>query len=165
MRIKMSILIFCILLVSSCYLDSNINDDNGDMFITTISQGVVGDSGDGYYLRAKLFENSTIQPLVDDGSIYWDDVQYFEISYQISEIPQPISTTVFYLGPNYPSPGSIILVGLPPNKEYRVLMEEVYYNSSVQPDAIDYAFLTQKFNVSTGENTSVSGDFLYFFGY
>ena len=167
------VLAFLILMTVGCYIEPDQGADAAQTITIDLqSQGVLGDSGTGYYIRARLYDPADVETMLNSRDIYFDvDDLNKTIGYMPDDLLPPVMVESFYLGDNRqqqppPSSGIIVLVDLPPGQEYRILLEIINYFPSSSPPYYpnDGAVVTEVFSVSPGSNTSLSVELYRFLG-
>jgi hypothetical protein len=148
-----------ILFFSGCYVEPSSADDELTLNIDLNSQAPVGYAGDGYYIKASIYDAEAAEEMLDNRIIYFEDVEGIWTHYYPDQLYDPLNVQAFFLGIN-PMPNGLILVAdLPPNRRYRVFLERIdYYSGSTNTDN---AGITDEFGVSSGLLSTVSAELYY----
>ncbi len=147
MKYKWVVLAVLLVLLSGCYLDSG-EADNQMLSFDFISQSAMGYAGDGYYIRASVYEEGDLDGYIDTSGYYTyvDTVNY--------TVPDPLFRDAVFIGDGeivrIETSGIITIEGLPARRRVRVLLERYWYYGGV--GTYEYAFhLTDIFELESGE--------------
>ncbi len=145
--------------LTSCYISPADEDSQTTISLDMVTQAPVGYAGDGYYMKAYLFNVADVEAMISESIIWIEDVETNSCYYYPSQFAAPLNTQAFYLGQALLPGGLVILANLP-SGSYQVFLEYVQYAAGDGESAY-YAGLTDAFSVSSGSLATV-GSILYY---